>query len=73
MAPVPPSGGMAHMQQLWQLKDFLYTGEEKCKAHLIKLLISTSVLTAQWREGAITVLNLCLCYSEAKEEDKNRS
>lgn len=48
------------MQQLQQLKDFLYAGGEKCKTRLLKLLINTSVLRAQWREGGITVLNLCL-------------
>lgn len=43
-----------------QLKDFLYAGGEKCKPHLRKLLINTSVLRAQWREGGIKVLDLCL-------------
>lgn len=41
-------------------KDFLSAEEERCKPHFIKLLINTSVLGAQWREGSITLLNLCL-------------
>lgn len=71
VATVPPSGGKAQLQRLRRPGQRLRAGEEKCNPHLIKLLINTLVLRAQWRKGDITACNLCLVILKPNTKTKS--